>query len=98
MSLGRRRGPTGGRDDGLRPALRHETAIHWGRRAIALDLDFALDGDVAMDAVDEWLELGCLPFHFRRSSMDAGVAWPGPDDRAVRYRHQDRLAGGFTGT
>jgi hypothetical protein len=32
--------------------------------ALALGLDFTLDTDIAVDAVDEWMELGCLPFHF----------------------------------
>ena len=25
---------------------------------------FVIDGDVAADGIDEWLELGCLPIHF----------------------------------
>jgi uncharacterized protein (TIGR03083 family) len=42
----------------------HETAIHRADAALALGLDFTLDTDIAVDAVDEWMELGCLPFHF----------------------------------
>ena len=42
----------------------HETAIHRADAAIALGIDYVLDTDVAVDGVDEWLELGCLPFHF----------------------------------
>jgi uncharacterized protein (TIGR03083 family) len=42
----------------------HETAIHRADAALALGLDYTLDTDVAADAVDEWMELGCLPFHF----------------------------------
>ena len=42
----------------------HETAIHRADAAIALDVEYILDPDVAVDGVDEWLELGCLPFHF----------------------------------
>ena len=42
----------------------HETAIHRADAAIALGVDYVLDTDVAVDGVDEWLELGCLPFHF----------------------------------
>ena len=42
----------------------HETAIHRADAAIALGVDYVLDADVAVDGVDEWLELGCLPFHF----------------------------------
>ena len=42
----------------------HETAIHRADAAIAIGVDYVLDTDVAVDGVDEWLELGCLPFHF----------------------------------
>jgi uncharacterized protein (TIGR03083 family) len=42
----------------------HETAIHRADAAIALGVDYLLDRDVAVDGVNEWLELGCLPFHF----------------------------------
>lgn len=41
-----------------------ETAIHRADAAIALGIDYVLDTDVAADGVDEWLELGSLPFHF----------------------------------
>ena len=42
----------------------HETAIHRADAAIALGVEYLLDADVAVDALDEWMELGCLPFHF----------------------------------
>ena len=42
----------------------HESAIHRAHAAIALGVEYVLDADVAVDGVDEWLELGCLPFHF----------------------------------
>jgi uncharacterized protein (TIGR03083 family) len=42
----------------------HETAIHRADAAIALGVDFVLAPEVAIDGVDEWLELGSLPFHF----------------------------------
>ena len=42
----------------------HETAVHRADAAIALGVEYLLDTDVAADGVDEWLELGCLPFHF----------------------------------
>jgi uncharacterized protein (TIGR03083 family) len=41
-----------------------ETAVHRADAAIALGLPFTLDPDVASDGVEEWLELGSLPFHF----------------------------------
>jgi uncharacterized protein (TIGR03083 family) len=42
----------------------HETAIHRADAALALAVDYTLEPDVAVDGIDEWMELGCLPFHF----------------------------------
>ncbi|HEY6645578.1 MAG TPA: maleylpyruvate isomerase family mycothiol-dependent enzyme [Mycobacterium sp.] len=42
----------------------HEVALHRADAALALGVDYTLEPDVAADAVDEWMELGCLPFHF----------------------------------
>ena len=42
----------------------YETAMHRADAALALGVEFVLEPDVAADAVDEWMELGCLPFHF----------------------------------
>jgi uncharacterized protein (TIGR03083 family) len=42
----------------------HETAIHRADAAIAFGVEYLLETGVAIDAVDEWLELGCMPFHF----------------------------------
>ncbi|MDT5282089.1 MAG: hypothetical protein QOJ20_3284 [Mycobacterium sp.] len=42
----------------------YETAMHRADAAFALGVKFVLDPEVAADAVDEWMELGCLPFHF----------------------------------
>ena len=42
----------------------HETAMHRADAELALGLDFTLDPAVAADGVEEWLELGSLPFHF----------------------------------
>jgi uncharacterized protein (TIGR03083 family) len=41
----------------------HETAIHRADAALAMGIPFQLDADVACDGVEEWLELGSLPFH-----------------------------------
>ena len=35
----------------------HETAIHRADAAIALGVEYLLDADVAVDALDEWMEL-----------------------------------------
>jgi uncharacterized protein (TIGR03083 family) len=42
----------------------YETAIHRADAALALGVEFRMAVDIAADAVDEWMELGCLPFHF----------------------------------
>jgi uncharacterized protein (TIGR03083 family) len=42
----------------------HETAIHRADAALAIGIPFELDAAVACDGVEEWLELGSLPFHF----------------------------------
>ncbi|MDT4999372.1 MAG: hypothetical protein QOK12_1477 [Mycobacterium sp.] len=42
----------------------HEIAIHRADAALAMGIPFELDADVACDGVEEWLELGSLPFHF----------------------------------
>jgi uncharacterized protein (TIGR03083 family) len=39
----------------------HETAVHRADVALALHAPFDLDPEVAVDAVDEWMELGSLP-------------------------------------
>ena len=42
----------------------HETAVHRADVALALGIDFVVPVFVAVDGVEEWLELGCMPFHF----------------------------------
>ena len=42
----------------------HETALHRADAALALGVGYTLDPHVAADGIDEWMELGCLPFHF----------------------------------
>ncbi|MDA2895226.1 maleylpyruvate isomerase family mycothiol-dependent enzyme [Mycolicibacterium sp. BiH015] len=42
----------------------HETAVHRADAALALDIDYTLPNFLAVDGVQEWLELGCMPFHF----------------------------------
>ena len=42
----------------------HETAIHRADAALGLGIDFELDSQVATDGVEEWLQLGAMPFHF----------------------------------
>jgi uncharacterized protein (TIGR03083 family) len=42
----------------------HETAMHRADAELALGLDFTLAPELAADGIEEWLELGSLPFHF----------------------------------
>ena len=44
--------------------MAHETVMHRADAALALGAAYALDPDVATDGIDEWMELGALPFHF----------------------------------
>ncbi|MFE9689469.1 maleylpyruvate isomerase family mycothiol-dependent enzyme [Micromonospora sp. NPDC005806] len=51
----------------------HETLMHRADAALALDAGFAVDPAVAVDALDEWMELGALPqmfdFHPHRREL-----------------------------
>jgi uncharacterized protein (TIGR03083 family) len=51
----------------------HETAIHRADATLAAGVPFALAEDVALDALDEWMELGSLPqmfdFHPHRREL-----------------------------
>ncbi|MFI0815813.1 maleylpyruvate isomerase family mycothiol-dependent enzyme [Streptomyces sp. NPDC021098] len=42
----------------------HETVVHRADAILGLGWEFTLDREVALDALDEWMELGSLPFHF----------------------------------
>lgn len=42
----------------------HETVIHRADATLAVGAEFTLDEEVALDALDEWMELGSLPLHF----------------------------------
>jgi uncharacterized protein (TIGR03083 family) len=42
----------------------YETAMHRADAALALGVEYTLAPDVAVDGIDEWMELGSLPFHF----------------------------------
>jgi uncharacterized protein (TIGR03083 family) len=42
----------------------HETAIHRADAMLALGVEYRLAQPVAVDAMDEWMQLGSMPFHF----------------------------------
>lgn len=55
----------------------HETAVHWAHATLAIGAEIRLGQDAALDAIDEWMELGSLPMHFEvhpwmRELLDPG--------------------------
>jgi uncharacterized protein (TIGR03083 family) len=44
--------------------MTHETVIHRADATLALGAEFVVDEEVAIDGLDEWMELGALPLHF----------------------------------
>ncbi|MGH4023318.1 MAG: maleylpyruvate isomerase family mycothiol-dependent enzyme [Pseudonocardiaceae bacterium] len=55
----------------------HETVIHRADATLALGVEFTLDEDVAVDAIDEWMELGSLPMHFELHPWMRELLGPG---------------------
>lgn len=53
--------------------MAHETVIHRADATLAVGAEFTLDEEVALDALDEWMELGSLPqmfeFHPERREL-----------------------------
>ena len=67
----------GGTTDFYARRFTHETAIHRADAALAAGARYALDADVALDAVDEWLELGSLPMHVEVHPRTRELLGPG---------------------
>ncbi|MEV0071711.1 MULTISPECIES: maleylpyruvate isomerase family mycothiol-dependent enzyme [unclassified Amycolatopsis] len=69
----------------------HETAMHRADVTLALGRSFTLDGDVAHDILDEWLELGSLPVMFDYFPERRALQGPGhtihlaPTDHAASW-------------
>ncbi|GAB3427156.1 maleylpyruvate isomerase family mycothiol-dependent enzyme [Flindersiella endophytica] len=57
--------------------MAHETVIHRADATLALGAAYTLDPAVAVDGIDEWLELGCLPFHFEYNPALRDLIGPG---------------------
>jgi mycothiol maleylpyruvate isomerase-like protein len=64
----------------------HETAIHRADAALALGIDYVLPNFVAADGVEEWLELGCMPFHLEVHPWMRELLGPG---RTIGLRATD---------
>jgi uncharacterized protein (TIGR03083 family) len=55
----------------------HETLVHRADVALALAGDVTVAPDVAVDALDEWMELGALPVHLDRDPRMRELLGPG---------------------
>ncbi len=54
----------GGSTDFYARRFTHETVVHRADGTLALGHPYLLDPVIAMDGIDEWMELGSLPMHF----------------------------------
>lgn len=68
---------TGGRASFFARRFTHEAVIHRADAALPLGKRFALDPEVAVDGIDEWMELGSLPFHFEVHPQMRELLGPG---------------------
>jgi uncharacterized protein (TIGR03083 family) len=64
----------------------HETLIHRADASLALGAAFTVDEEVALDAVDEWMELGSLPQMFDFHPEQRELLGPG---RTIGLRATD---------
>jgi uncharacterized protein (TIGR03083 family) len=78
-----------GRTDFFARRFTHETAMHRADATLALGARYELDPDVATDAIDEWLELGSLPFHFEVHPWMKELLGP---DRTIHFHATDTPA------
>lgn len=62
--------------------MAHETVMHRADAALALGVPFELEPEVAADGIDEWMELGALPFHFEVHPWMRELLAPG---RTLKY-------------
>jgi uncharacterized protein (TIGR03083 family) len=55
----------------------HETAIHRAGATLALGQRYQLDPEVALDGIDEWMQLRSLPMHFEVHPQMRELLGPG---------------------
>jgi uncharacterized protein (TIGR03083 family) len=67
----------------------HETAVHRADATLALGAEYTLDTDVAVDGIDEWMELGSLPMHFEVHPWMRELLGPG---RTLHFHATDMPA------
>jgi uncharacterized protein (TIGR03083 family) len=66
--------------------MTHETVMHRADGTLAVGAEFVLDHEVALDTVDEWMELGCLPMHFEVHPWMRELLGP---DRTLHFHATD---------
>jgi uncharacterized protein (TIGR03083 family) len=66
--------------------MTYETAMHRADAALALNLPYLLETQIAADAIDEWMELGALPFHFEVHPWMRELLGPG---RTLKFEASD---------
>jgi uncharacterized protein (TIGR03083 family) len=64
----------------------HETAIHRADAALAVGKAYTLERAVAIDGLDEWMELGSLPMHFELHPWTRELLGP---DRTLHFHATD---------
>ena len=67
----------GGTTDFYARRFSHETALHRADATLALGAEYTLDQAVAVDAIDEWMELGALPMHLEVHPWTRELPGPG---------------------
>jgi uncharacterized protein (TIGR03083 family) len=72
----------------------HETLIHRADASLAVGSAFTVTAPVAVDAIDEWMELGALPVHFEYRPGLRDVLGPG---RTLGFEATDGPGGRGTG-
>jgi uncharacterized protein (TIGR03083 family) len=57
--------------------MTHETVVHRDDAALAVGAEFTVEPDVALDALDEWMEFGTLPMMLERHPERRDLLGPG---------------------
>jgi uncharacterized protein (TIGR03083 family) len=68
----------------------HETVVHRADATVALGAEFTVDQEVAIDGIDEWMELGSLPMHFEVHPWMRELLGPG---RTLHFHATDTAPG-----
>src|SRR5258708_3351664 len=64
----------------------HETGIHRADATLAVGAEFTIDRRVAIDAIDEWMDLSSLPMHFEIHPWMRELLGP---DRTLHFHATD---------